>query len=916
MTANSDDDPRLADLLLRWEELQGTSPGPSAEELCRDCPELVEELRRRVAVLRQLDSLMAGTTEEQWPRSVTVDAASQRSATARAEFCDLRFHSAGALGEVFMARNAELNREVALKFLRPERLRDPDSRRRFFQEAEVTGRLEHPGVVPIYAIGTDPAGSPCYAMRFIRGETLHRAIDAFHAADQAGRDPSERSLELRELLNRFVSICSTMGYAHSRGILHRDLKPRNVMLGKYDETLVVDWGLAKPFELGAAVGTAGEEALTPSSGSGEGGSDTPTVGVVGTPAYMSPEQAEARWEVVGPASDIFGLGSILYAILTGQAPYQGPKVGAILERAKRCEFLPPRQVKPGVPRALEAVCLRAMARRPEDRYATAPELAADVRRWLADEPVMAYCEPAAARARRWMRRRRTLMAGAAAAALAGLIGLAAVATVQDRSNRELKTAYARVSSALDAETRARNDKEAALSQSEEARKRAEAVLGFLKEDVLAAARPEGQEGGLGKDVTVRRAVDAAEPRIAQAFKDQPIVEAEVRDTLGLTYYDLGETTMAIRQFELAVDLRGARLGPDHPETLASRNALGEAYRLARRTSESIRYNEATLALAEAKLGPDHPTTLASRNNLAQSYYAAGRAADAVEQNERALKLYEAKFGPDHPETLASRNNLATAYEKAGRIADAIRLNEIALKQTEAALGPNHPTTLSSRNNLAWAYLTAGRAAEAVELNKVVLEGLEKQLGQGHPNTLITRINLAMSLEAAGRPVEAERPHREVLARQRQIEKPDSPVLAGSLGALGANLLTQARWSEAEPLLRECLAIRESVIPDVWSRFNTMSQLGGALLGQGRYAEAEPLVVGGYEGLKAREAKISPTGRPRLPQAAERVIGLYEAWGRPDKVAAWKAKLGLADLPADPFARPITASETRGSGGGD
>ena len=215
--------------------------------------------------------------------------------------------------------------------------------------------------MPIYALGTDGSGAPCYAMRFIRGETLQNLIDAFHAAEKPGRDPSERSLALRELLNRFVSICNTMAYAHSRGILHRDLKPRNVMLGKYDETLVVDWGLAKPVDRGKAARAVGEETLTPGSGSSDSRSDTPTVGVVGTPAYMSPEQAEARWDLVGPASDIFSLGGILYAILTGQAPYQGRKVGEILEKVKRCEFPRPRQIKPGVPRALEAICLAAMA---------------------------------------------------------------------------------------------------------------------------------------------------------------------------------------------------------------------------------------------------------------------------------------------------------------------------------------------------------------------------------------------------------------------------------------------------------------------------------------------------------------------------------------------------------------------------
>ena len=264
------DDPRLDELLLRWEELHEQGQSLSADELCSTCPELADELARRIALLRQLDPLLDDTTirvTSTTPATGRTGGSGREFATARAEFRDLRFHAAGALGEVFLARNAELNREVVLKFLKPSRVRDPESLRRFLQEAEVTGRLEHPGVVPIYALGTDAAGAPCYAMRFIRGETLQDAIDAFHAAEQPGRDPSERSLALRELLNRFVSICNTVAYAHSRGILHRDLKPRNVMLGKYDETLVVDWGLAKPFDRDEPARSAGEETLTPSSGS-------------------------------------------------------------------------------------------------------------------------------------------------------------------------------------------------------------------------------------------------------------------------------------------------------------------------------------------------------------------------------------------------------------------------------------------------------------------------------------------------------------------------------------------------------------------------------------------------------------------------------------------------------------------------
>ena len=253
-----DTDPRLDQLLLRWEELQRagreplspTSSAPPAPSWPASSPAASPCSARFDPLLTDPTIVAAappGPEPAGGPSPRVGHGAGRVSATSAST-------PPGGLGEVFLARNAELNREVALKFLKPGRAGDPESRRRFLQEAEVTGRLEHPGVVPIYALGTDAAGAPCYAMRFIRGETLQDAIDAFHAAETPGRDPSERSLALRELLNRFVSICNTVAYAHSRGILHRDLKPRNVMLGKYDETLVVDWGLAKPFDRDESAG--------------------------------------------------------------------------------------------------------------------------------------------------------------------------------------------------------------------------------------------------------------------------------------------------------------------------------------------------------------------------------------------------------------------------------------------------------------------------------------------------------------------------------------------------------------------------------------------------------------------------------------------------------------------------------------
>jgi eukaryotic-like serine/threonine-protein kinase len=446
-----DIEPRLDQLLHRWEELQQQGESRSPEELCSTCPELAGELARRIALLRAFDPLLTDSTIVcgENPRLGPASGLSRESATARADYGDLRFHAAGGLGEVFLARNAELNREVALKFLKPNRTRDPASLRRFLQEAEVTGRLEHPGVVPIYALGTDSRGAPCYAMRFIRGATFQNVINGFHAAERTGRDPSERSLALRELLNRFVSICNTVAYAHSRGNIHRDLKPLNVMLGKYDETLVVDWGLAKPFERNEEADGASEEALTPGSGS-----DSPTVRVVGTLAYMSPEQAQERPAEVGPPSDIFSLGAILYAILTGAAPYRSGAHDEVLERVRCCEFPSPRQIKPLTPRALEAICSKAMAKESRDRYGNALELAADVKRWLADEPVMDWREPIWLGARRWMRRHRTLVTSAAAVLVLSLAGLAGFTSVLAGKNRQLDQqrlrAEAREALAIDA----------------------------------------------------------------------------------------------------------------------------------------------------------------------------------------------------------------------------------------------------------------------------------------------------------------------------------------------------------------------------------------------------------------------------------------------------------------------------------
>jgi tetratricopeptide (TPR) repeat protein len=332
-----------------------------------------------------------------------------------ARFQPLRLHARGGLGEVYVAQDSELRRQVAFKQMQERYADDPHSRQRFLREAEITGGLEHPGIVPVYGLGQDAAGRPFYAMRFIQGDSLKAAIARFHQADTPGRDPGERTLALRGLLGRFVALCNAVAYAHSRGVLHRDLKPGNVMLGPYGETLVVDWGLAKPVGRSLGSDESAACALEPTLASNL--ARTQVGQPLGTPEYMPPEQAAGRLDELGPASDVYGLGATLYCLLTGKAPFDRAAGQPILERVQRGDFLPPRQVKPSVPPALAAVCLKAMALRPQDRYATAKALAEDIEHWLADEPVSCWREPWRLRLRRWGRRHRGMVSALAAAAV-------------------------------------------------------------------------------------------------------------------------------------------------------------------------------------------------------------------------------------------------------------------------------------------------------------------------------------------------------------------------------------------------------------------------------------------------------------------------------------------------------------------
>lgn len=398
----------------------------------------------------------------------------------------------GNLGVVYLAHQRELNRVVALKEIRATHARLAESRAQFVLEAEITGGLEHPNIVPIYSLGKHPDGRPFYTMRLIRGDTLREAITRYHAlpADAA----EARSLEFRQLLGRFVAVCHAIAYAHARGIIHRDIKPSNVMLGPYGETLVVDWGLARPVATPDDASPSPEPPLLPSPEAHA----ALTIGgtIKGTPTYMSPEQASGG--DVGCASDIYSLGATLYCLLTGAHPVPGHDTTTVLARVRRGEFPPPRQVLPAIPPAIEAVCLRAMANRPEQRYASPRALAEDVERFLADEPVSAYTEPWPARLARWERKHRNLVraAGAATAAVA-LVAIAAALLIE-QARQATDTARGEAVASARAERQARQ---------EEARARAKA-------DASATAERQARE----EEARARAAAETARAEAEANFR--------------------------------------------------------------------------------------------------------------------------------------------------------------------------------------------------------------------------------------------------------------------------------------------------------------------------------------------------------------------------------------------------------------
>ncbi len=817
----------------------------------------------------------------------------------------------GGCGVVYLADQQEpVKRQVALKIIKP----GMDTRQvlaRFEAERQALALMDHPNIAKVLYAGATDMGRPYFVMELVQGLRITEYRD-------------QHCLSTTDRLELFMQVCHALQHAHQKGIIHRDLKPSNILVTRQDGVAVpkvIDFGIAK---------ATGGLVLTNKT------AHTAFDQFLGTPAYMSPEQAQAGGVDIDTRSDIYNLGVLLYELLTGTTPFETKELVKVgldemrriirerepirpstrLNQTRAAQALGSSDSALRTPHSaidpdLDWIVMKCLDKDRSRRYDTANGLAMDLERFLSNEPVVATPPSRFYRLRKFGRRHRVALAVVTITVALLLAGIAGTTWQMLRARR--------------AESLARN--EAATSRQ---------IAHFLQDTFKAVAPSLAQ----GRDTKMLRdLMDRAAERLGQELKDQPVAEAEMRATIGEVYAELGEYAKAEAMHRDALKLATRSYGMVHPEVASALDNLSVVLYRQGKAAEAEALERKVLAMRIKTLGKAHPQVAMSLLNLAAFLQAEGKLAEAETVSRQALdanrkafgnetqyvttalnnlgcvlclegKLAEAEaivrevvaiekklLGNEHPDVATSLQNLAKILADESKIPEAEALYRQVLALRRKLLGDDHPDVAQTLDSLAGTVQDRGSFAEAETMCREALAIRQKRLGAEHPDVARSLCNLARLLRRQHKSAEAETMLREALATQGKLIGSDNPDVALSLEQLAGSLADQGRLAEAEAPLRECLSIREKRLPDDWLTFSARSALGENLMAHKQYAEAEPLLISGYNGLRDREARIPAPNKPRLHKAAERLIRFYEETAQPDKAAEWKQELAELTRPA-------------------